>query len=238
MKKFTWALLGLFLVVPAQSQELNPPVYPTRSDTIALADKLEVQGTMHVMVFTDLQREPRVSFQGPEPLLSDAMATVKDGTLTLAFKDGKPYSSNPGSRLSAVVYLPSIDGVKVEKSPAEVRVFGNNSDEFSAAVGGAGQIKIERLEAKRMNAAIGGAGSIRIEGTADEASFAIGGAGSIEGKRLRVATAKIAVGGAGSVYADVSDTADIVVGGSGRVEIVGGATCNIRPDSIDKVECR
>ena len=169
------------------------------------------------------------------------MATVEDGTLTLAFKDGKPYSSNPGSRLSAVVYLPSIKGLATGIHPAHVRVFGNNSEEFSVSTGGAGPVTVERLEAKRVNVATGGAGSVRIEGQAEEARFAIGGAGSIEGKRLRVSTAQIAVGGAGRVYADVSDTADIAVGGSGRVEIVGGAKCNVsgeHPRAKSRVECR
>lgn len=107
MKVIGYALLGLLLAAPAQSQYLNPPTYDTREDTIALANTVDVRGTMEVLVFTGPDEQPSVRFQGPEPLLSDAMATVENGTLTLSFRDNKPYSSNPGSRLSAVVSLPS-----------------------------------------------------------------------------------------------------------------------------------
>lgn len=241
MKIFGYALLGLLLTAPAQSQYLNPPTYEWRDDAIALADKLEVRAAMRVMVLTGSGREPRVSFQGPEQLLSDAMATVEDGTLTLAFKDDKPYSSNPGSRLTAAVYLPNVSEVSTGTSTAQIEVFDNTTEQFSADIGGAGRITVKRLEAKRVNVAIGGAGKIRLEGTADEARYAIGGAGSIEAKRLRVATAEIAIGGAGSVYADVSRTAEISVDGAGRIEIVGGAKCTVsgeHPMAARKVECR
>lgn len=238
MKKFSWAFLGLFLAVPAQSQYLNPPTYPTRDDVILPADKIEVRGTFRVLVLAGTGERPLVRFQGAEELLKDATATVSDGTLTIAFKDDKPYSSNPGSRISAVVYLPSVTSVKSLRAPAQIDVYGNNADEFSAQIEGAGQISVDGLEAKLVNVTTRGSGSIRLVGTAEEARYATGGSGSIEGKRLRVSNAKVAIGGSGSVYADVSESADVVVDGSGRVEIVGGARCIVRPANSNKVECR
>ena len=236
MKKMAFALLGLVLVAPAHSQELNPSPYEWRELPIEAVDTVEVHGTFRVSLVTG-KDTPKVAFQGPAEMMADALATVEDGTLTIAFKDGKAWSSNPGSRMSAVVYLPHVSSVKT-KGPAQIDIPWNKTESFSAGIDGAGRINVERLEAKRVSAAIGGSGSIRIEGQADEARYAIGGAGSIEGKRLRVSEAKIAIGGAGSVYADVSGTADIAVGGAGRVEVVGGATCNISPVESPKVECR
>ena len=236
MKRMTFALLGLCIVVPAHSQSLNPSPYEWRDQGIEIADKDVVQGTFRVALLTG-QDVPKVSFQGPAEMIADAEASVENGTLIIAFKDGKPWSSHPGSRMSAVVYLPSVSSVKTI-GPAQINIPWNKAESFSAAIDGAGRIEVERLEAQNVNAAIGGSGSIRLEGTANEASYAIGGAGSIEGKRLRVADAKIAIGGAGSVYADVSNTADVAVGGGGRVEIVGGARCNVQPVASPRVECR
>jgi hypothetical protein len=66
----------------------------------------------------------------------------------------------------------------------------------------------------------------------------VGGSGSIDAKRLRVERASIAIGGAGSAYADVSNAANISVNGSGRVEVVGGATCIKQPANSRQVDCR
>jgi len=236
MNRFYLAALILFGGASAHAQTLNTGAYETREDAIDAVDALEVTGTFRVSIITG-KDTPRVRFQGPPEIFADAMATIEHDVLKIAFKDGKPWSSNPGSRMSALVWMPRVRSVKTI-GPARIDVMRNEADEFFASTDGAGRINVERLEAKRVNAAIGGAGSIHIEGTAEEARFAIGGAGSIEAKRLRVARADIATGGPGSVYADVSQTANIAKAGAGRIEIVGGAACTVSPPDARGVECR
>jgi len=241
MNRFLFAALALINGAAAataaaspQSQNLNP--YQTRHDAIEPVERIEIKGALKVFVYpTD--GDASVSFHGPAEMIADAQATIVDGTLIIGYKDDKPWSWDSGAGTNVVIKLPRVSSVKTV-GPARVTVDMPSSDDFSVAIEGAGRIEVSNLAAKTVRAATGGSGSITLEGTSDLAQFAIGGAGSIEAKRLRAATANIAIGGAGSVYADVSNRVNIAKGGSGRVEIVGGAVCTISPPDARGVDCR
>lgn len=236
MNRFLLAALVLINGAPAAAQSLNPSPYETRDDAIEPVERIEVRGAFKVSVYrTD--SDAQVRFHGPAEMIADAEATISDGVLTIAYKDGKPWSWNPGSGTNVVIKLPSVSSIKTV-GPAQVAVVRPLSEEFSAATEGAGRIEVSDLAAKKVRAATGGSGTIKLDGTADAAQFAIGGSGSIEGKRLRTANADIAIGGAGSVYADVTDTANVAKMGAGKVEIVGGASCTISPPDARGVDCR
>lgn len=174
---------------------------------------------------------------GPSALLADTIATVESGKLTIRFRDGAAWSWNPGSGVNAVVSAPALTSVSV-KGAAQLDIEQANADTFSAASDGSGSITLRGLNATRVVLATGGAGSITAEGTASEGTYAVGGAGSIDAKRLRLQNALLAVGGAGSIYADVSQKANVSAGGSGRIEVVGGATCIKSVATSQHIDCR
>lgn len=236
MNRFLFAALVLVNGAPAMAQELNPSPYETREDTIDPVERVEVKGAFKVLVFST-DGEAQVTFHGPAEMIADAEATIVDGTLTIAYRDGKPWSWNPGSGTNVVIKLPRISSVKTV-GPADVSVYRPSSDEFSAGTTGAGQIEVSDIAAQNVAVAIGGSGTIKLQGTSLAAKYTIGGAGSIEAKRLRSARAEIAIGGAGSIYADVSESAAVAKNGAGSVEIVGGASCTISPPDARGVECR
>jgi Putative auto-transporter adhesin, head GIN domain len=236
MNRFLFAALVLINGVPATAQSLNASPYQTRDDAIEPVERVEIRGALKVSIYPS-DGDASVRFYGPAEMIADAQATIVDGTLIIAYRDGKPWSWESGAGTNVVIKLPRVSSVKAV-GPAEVTVVEPLSDEFSVATAGAGRIAVSNLAAKKVRAATGGAGSITLEGTSDLAQFAVGGAGSIEGKRLRTAMADIAIGGAGSVYADVSDRVNVAKGGAGRVEIVGGAACTISPPDARGVECR
>lgn len=236
MNRFLFAALVLATGVPATAQELNPSPFDTRDEAVEPVERIEVHGAFKVMVFTT-DGAPSVSFHGPAEMIADAEARIVDGVLTIAYRDNKPWSWNPGSGTNVVIKLPRVSSISTV-GPATVSVTMPRSEEFSAAIAGAGRIEVTHLAARKVEAATAGSGSITLEGTSQLASFSTGGAGSIEGKRLRTETANIAVGGAGSVYADVSGRANVAKGGAGRVEIVGGGACTVSPPDARGVDCR
>lgn len=236
MNRLLLAALALFNGTPAMAQELNSSPYDTREVTVEPVERIEVNGAFKVMVFST-DGEARVTFHGPAEMIADAEATVIDGTLTIAYRDGKPWSWNAGSGTNVVIKLPRISSVKTV-GPADVSVYRPASDEFAASTTGAGRIEVSDIAARNVAAAVGGAGTIKLEGTSLAAQYSNGGAGSIEAKRLRSARAEIAIGGAGSIYADVSESATVAKNGAGSVEIVGGATCTVSPPGARGVECR
>jgi len=224
--------------VIAQS-ERNPSPYIARSEPVSGVSKVKVDGPIKVFVMSGQDRESSVTLSGPPELLADAVTRVEDGVLTIGFREGAEWSWNPGSGVNAVVLLPALEGIETE-GPAQVETVnvGPTVPSFSATVNGAGKITADDVKADKVQLAIGGSGSIRIGGTAGDVAYASGGAGSIDAKRLRASSGAISVGGPGSVFADISGTAQINVGGAGTVEVVGGASCAIRAPRPSQVECR
>lgn len=135
-------------------------------------------------------------------------------------------------KISYCVRLPSLC------ETADVEVYGVHGETFAAGTEGSGVLKATGLDVGRVQLATEGSGGISAEGRAREAMYVVGGSGSIDAMRLRVRNASIAIGGAGSSYANVSGSANILVSGSGRAEVVGGATCTKQPAKSPRIECR
>jgi len=136
-----------------------------------------------------------------------------------------------------VVFAPNLRATSADLA-ASVEIGGLQGDMFSASTDGSGSIVVRQLDVGHVQIATGGSGGVTVEGKARDASYVIGGSGSIDAKRLRVEHASIALGGSGSIYADVSKTASVSVSGSGRVEIVGGASCTKQPTNSPQIDCR
>lgn len=214
----------------------SPSPYQSRDVAVGAFDRLQVSGPFKVGVI--VSDEPvRVRLQGPPALLADTVVAVQGDTLTIRFREGAAWSWNPGSGVNVVVSAPSLSSVNLQGA-ADVEVYGVHGETFTAATEGSGSLRVRGLDVGRIQLATGGSGGISIEGSAREATYVIGGSGSIDAMRLRVRNASIATDGAGSSYANVAGTANISSNGSGRVEVVGGATCITQPANSPQVECR
>jgi hypothetical protein len=237
MRRMLLAAAGAFtLAGAAQAREIQPSSYQSRDVQTGAFDRMKVSGPFRVGV--SIGGDPaRVRLSGPPALLADTIATVDGDTLKIRFREGATWRWNPGSGVNVFVSAPKLVSVGVEGA-ASVEIDGVRGETFSAATEGSGTIVLSGLDAGRVRFATGGSGGITAEGAAREGSYAVGGSGSIDAKRLRVASATVAIGGAGSIYADASGRAVIAVGGSGRVEVVGGATCISQPANSLRVECR
>jgi len=217
--------------VPAQAAP-----YQDRAVLIGTFDRLKVSGPFKVGVLVN-DESAQVRLVGPPALLADTIATVEADTLVIRFRDGATWSWNPGSGVNAFVSTPNLHAVSVEGA-ANVEVGGVRSDTFSATTQGSATLTIRGLDVQHVQLATEGSGGISVEGSARDGTYVVGGAGSIDAKRLRVENASIAVGAAGSAYADVRRAANISGTGSGRVDVVGGATCIVLPAHSRQAECR
>jgi DNA-binding CsgD family transcriptional regulator len=223
-------------VVVTAAEAQNPASYQSRDIPIGTFDRLKVSGPFKVGVLAS--GEPsQVHLVGPPALLAGTIATVEGDTLVIRFREGATWSWNPGSGVNAFVSAPNLTSVSVEGA-ADVDIGGVRGEIFSAATDGSGTIVVRGLDVGRIQLGTGGSGGITVEGRAREGTYVVGGSGSIDAKRLRVESASMAIGGAGSAYADVSRAANISVNGSGRVEVVGGATCIKQPTNSPRIECR
>lgn len=224
--------------IPTQpsAAEQNPSPYKSRDLPIGRFDRLRVSGPFKVGVLVGGELG-QVHLQGPPALLADTITSVEGDTLTVRFREGANWSWNPGSGVNVFVSAPTLSSVKVEGA-AELEIGGVRGDLFAAETDGSGTILLRGVDVGGVQLATGGSGAITVEGRARDGTYVVGGSGSIDAKRLRVESASIAIGGAGSAYADVSKAANISVNGSGRVDVVGGATCIEQPTNSRQVDCR
>lgn len=237
-----WRAFLLFLglaATPALADEEPKSSFEQREIELEDFSSIRLEAPFRTSVFpTRSATEGSSAFLiGPPEMLANVVAEVVDGTLHLRWREGIDWSWNPGAGVNVVVRTPPLSKAAIGGA-GSIDLWGVDPEGFEAEIGGAGQMKIEAIDTKRLGVAVGGAGSVTAFGTSDSVSYALGGAGSIEAKRLRARTADIALGGAGSIYADVSEQASIAVGGAGRVEVVGGASCTYPPESADNIDCR
>jgi DNA-binding CsgD family transcriptional regulator len=214
-----------------------PDSYEQREVPISTFDRIEVTGPFNVGVIVGQKTAAEIHLVGPPVMLDDMIARVEGGTLFIRFREGASWSWNPGAGVNLVVFAPKLDSARLNHA-GTVEIFGVRGEVFSATTDGSGSITIRDLQTVRVMFTAGGAGGITAEGTAREGTYVVGGPGSIDAKRLAVEAASVAVGGAGSVYADVSGTANVSLTGSGRADIVGGATCIKQPAMSPRIECR
>ena len=219
-----------------RAAERNPSPYHSRDVAVGTFDRLKVSGPFEVSVLVSAG-PPHVQLLGPPALLADTIAVVDGDRLVIRFREGADWSWNPGSGVNVVVTAPNLTSVSVEGAAA-VDISGVRGDMFSATTDGSGSITARELHVAHVQLATGGSGGITVEGDARGGTYVVGGSGSIDAKRLRAVNASISIGGSGSAYADVSKTANISLSGSGRVEVVGGATCIKQPTNSPRVECR
>jgi hypothetical protein len=206
-----FAMVGL---THAQATQPNP--YQSKDMPLGAFDRVEVAGPFKVAVLvSDGPAHARLS--GPPALLADTITKIEGDTLTIRFREGAGWSWNPGSGVNVFVAAPKLVSARV-RGAAQVEIDQVRGESFSAATDGSGTIALRGLDTSRVLFATGGSGGITAEGSAHQGTYS--------------------VGGAGSIYADVSRMANVAVGGSGRVDVVGGATCTKQPVDSGRIECR
>jgi hypothetical protein len=210
--------------------------YENRDVPIGTFERIEVTGPFNVGVMVG-QKPAGIKLFGPPAMLDDTIVRVEGDTLIVRFREGASWSWNPGAGVNIVIFAPKLDSARLTRA-GTVEIFGVRGDVFSATTDGSGSIAVRDIQTERVMFVTGGAGGITAEGTAREGTYVVGGSGSIDAKRLAVETASVAIGGAGSVHADVSERANVSVTGTGRADIVGGATCIKQPATAARIECR
>lgn len=189
-------------------------------------DKVELKGPDRVVVRVGSAQS--VSIEGDSAVLERVELVVDDGKLVVRRKDR--YSSVSGSkeRATVTVTVPRLAAAAVGGS-GEMTVDRVGGGDFSAAVGGSGDLRIGQVRAGKLEAAVGGSGDLRFDKVeADSVDMAIGGSGSI-GVAGRTRAAKTAIGGSGNVQAKdlMARTVQVSIAGSGDAVVSASDTAAI-----------
>jgi putative autotransporter adhesin-like protein len=204
------ALLPLVLLVVAGCGG-GPTVTQNRS--VEPYTGLEVDGEIDVEVVPGDAAEVVVT--GGEEVIDRVKTETVDGVLEIRIEDR-----------GIVIGPDPFDDVRVQVPAAPL-------DRIS--VKGAGDLRLEGLDADELTIEVEGAGDIEAAGTVDTLVATITGAGDANLSELEARTARVTVEGAGDADLNVSEELDVVVEGAGDVTYRGNPTVRQRVEGAGEV---
>lgn len=170
-----------------------------------------------------------------DPAVLDTLKVTHDGsTLGLGRKSGVHWDS--GAKIHWLVTMPRIVGADIGGA-GSVRIDKVDGGDFSGNIGGSGDIDVAAMRVDKASFGVGGSGNIAAAGTARSLDLSIGGSGKLRATPLTAETASITIAGAGNVEATVKNHADVTILGSGDVTIAGGAKCSVTKMGGGTVKC-
>ena len=108
----------------------------------------------------------------------------------------------------------------------------------SAAIGGSGDMRIDRVQADRFAASIGGSGDMEIGALQTrEADFSIAGSGGMALDGLQTRRASVSIMGSGDVTLQASEAVSGSIMGSGDINVRGAARCTVSRMGSGSVNC-
>jgi len=200
----------------------------TRPVAVAGFDKVELKGPDRVIV--RVGSASSVTVAGDAAVLDRLDAVVENGKLVVRRKGQGWFSHvlSPQEKATVTVTVPKLSAAAVGGS-GEMNVDRVRGDGFSAAIGGSGDLRVGEVRVSKLEAAIGGSGDLKLDRVeANSVELAIGGSGSIDAAgRTRSVEASIA--GSGDVLASrlEADTAEVSIAGSGSANVHARNTAKI-----------
>lgn len=197
-----------------------------RVATVGAFDKVELKGPDTVTVRVGGAQS--VSIEGDRAILDRLEVVVEDGKLIVRRKGRDWNVGGPKDIATVTVTIPRLVAAAVGGS-GDMSVDRVSGGDFTAAVGGSGRLDIGEAKAGKLEAAVGGSGQLRFAHVeADSVEMAIGGSGTI-GASGRARAIEAAVGGSGNVEARglVARTADVSMAGSGDIAVNASETADI-----------
>lgn len=167
-----------------------------------------------------------------DPAVLDMLRITRDGdALHISRRAGR---SKGAARI--LVTLPALKKAAIGGS-GNMTIDRVQGDGLDAKVGGSGNMTIGDATARSIDITIGGSGGVSARGTAERLSAHIAGSGSIDARKLTARSADVKVAGSGSVHATVNGSANVRSIGSGDIDLGPDARCTIRKAGSGEVRC-
>jgi hypothetical protein len=110
----------------------------------------------------------------------------------------------------------AISGASDVHAPSPLR-----TDQLKLSISGAGQARLDQLQARQLSFVISGAGDGQLGGQVDELALQISGKGKVVADRLQAQRARVSVSGIGNVVLWVKDDLSAHISGIGSVDYFG-----------------
>ena len=120
------------------------------------------------------------------------------------------------------VTLPRLQGVYLDGCGRMVATGFDSDDVVDLELDGSGLLEFHG-EAAQLNVSHDGSGRVLLEGATDSIDLRLGGSGSIDARSCPALDGVFGLSGSGEISATVTETAQVSLSGSGRIDLYGGA---------------
>ena len=234
------ALIVAAAATSACGQDRSENGGPTvaRNYKVGSFDQIEVGGPFNVEVRTGAN--PSVSARGPQKMLDQMVVEVQGGKLVIRperqkglFHSGWHFRDT----VEVTVTVPMLRAAAIGGS-GDIKVNKVKGQAFDGSVAGSGSLDVGSLELQSRNLAVAGSGAAQARaGRAQSASYEIAGSGGIDAKGVQAQTADVSIAGSGNVAVNATNTASVSIMGSGDVDVSGGAKCSVTKAGSGDVHC-
>jgi hypothetical protein len=206
-----------------------------RAFQVGAFDSVSLGGHHNVVV--NVGPAASVRAEGPASEIERLKIEVEDGDLHIGTKKERGwFGSRSHGAVTVYVTTPTLTGAAIGGS-GDMRIDKVEGGRFSAAIGGSGDMTIGSLRVDAADFSIAGSGNIQAAGSAGRASASIAGSGDIEIGGLESRQADISILGSGGVSIRATETADVSIMGSGDVAVSGAAKCSVSKMGSGDVRC-
>lgn len=204
-----------------------------RAFEVGAFQSVALQGPHNVVVTVGGQ--PSVRAEGDTAALDMLDIHVENGRLVVATRRGWSWSG-PRGQVTVHVTAPSLQEAAIGGS-GDMRIDRVQGDRFEASIGGSGDMEIAALQAREAEFSIAGSGGIRATGSAEAAAISIAGSGDMALNALQTRRAHVSVMGSGNISVQASEAVDGSIMGSGDVTVAGAARCSVSRMGSGTVTC-
>lgn len=198
-------------------------------------DRVSLGG--HYDVIVNVGPAHSVRAEGDAEEIARMEILVEDGALQIRRKRERGVQLSYRSRpVTVYVTAPAIRGAAIGGS-GDIRIDRVEGPEFAGSIGGSGDLSVDAMRVDEARFSIAGSGAVRAAGSAGRSSVSVAGSGNVELSNLRTDASSVSVVGSGDVRVNAVRTADISVMGSGDVSIAGGARCSVNKMGSGSVNC-
>ncbi len=203
----------------------------SRDFQVGAFDRINLTGAANVVVTVGGQ--PSVRAEGDAELIERLEIAAVDGELRIGMREGSWVRNRS---VTVRVTAPSLQAAALGGA-GDMNIDRVQGQSFAATIGGAGDLDIGQLRVGNASFTLSGAGNVRAVGGARQANATLGGVGNLDLERFEVADATVALSGTGSVELRATGTAQVQLSGVGNVEIEGGARCTVARSGLGRVRC-
>ena len=205
-----------------------------RSFQVGAFERVSLEGSHDVVV--TVGGAPSVRAEGDAAAIERLDIRVENGALKIATQRGNWSFRRNRGRVTVYVTAPSLNGAAIGGS-GDMRIDRVESPRFAASVAGSGNLEIAALRTQRADFSIAGSGNLRASGQADETDLSIAGSGNLALDGLQTRRADVSVAGSGDVAIQASESVDASILGSGDITVRGSARCSVSKMGSGDVHC-